>query len=88
MAYLACLVLRYHFWTFQALIHNVEDGDVDKYTEEIQNYDSISRKFLRNSFKAAVETELAISWLLSGLDSWYTTLLLRVKKQISASDLL
>jgi len=49
----------------KALIHNVEDGDVDKYTEEIQNYDSISR-----------------------LDSWYTTLLLRVKKQISASDLL
>ena len=50
---------------FQALIVNVEDGDVDKYTEEIQSYDSISR-----------------------LDSWYTTLLLRVKKQISASDLL
>merc|ERR1712025_885404 len=40
----------------KALIHNVEDGDVDKYTEEIQNYDSISR-----------------------LDSWYATLLLRVK---------
>jgi len=47
------------------LIFNVEEGDVDKYTEEIQNYDSISR-----------------------LDSWYTTLLLKVKKQISASDLL
>ena len=50
-------------WTcvslFQALGKHLEDEDVEAFTNEVKNYDTISR-----------------------LDQWYTTMLLRIKKQI------
>merc|ERR1712165_330732 len=43
----------------KALVKHLEDEDVDAFTEEVKNYDQVSR-----------------------LDQWYTTILLRIKKQI------
>lgn len=46
------------------LIQQIEDQEIDGFTEEVKKYDQISR-----------------------LEPWYTTLLLRIKKQISEDDL-
>ncbi|XP_028138843.1 alpha-soluble NSF attachment protein [Diabrotica virgifera virgifera] len=46
----------------KTLIENIEEQNVDGYTEAVKDYDSISR-----------------------LDQWYTTILLRIKKQVSES---
>jgi alpha-soluble NSF attachment protein len=43
----------------KALVKHLEDEDVDAFTEEVKNFDQVSR-----------------------LDQWYTTILLRIKKQI------
>ena len=45
---------------FQSLIENLEEQNIENYTEVVKEYDSISR-----------------------LDQWYTTMLLRIKKQIN-----
>ena len=47
------------FYIQKALVKHLEDEDVDAFTEEVKNYDQVSR-----------------------LDQWYTTILLRIKKQI------
>jgi len=50
----------------KALVKHLEDEDVDAFTEEVKNFDQVSR-----------------------LDQWYTTILLRIKKNMgSGNDLL
>lgn len=46
------------FSSFQSLIEHLEEQDIEKFTETVKDFDSISR-----------------------LDQWYTTILLRIKKQ-------
>lgn len=52
------------FTFFQSLISAINEEDIDKFTDTVKDYDSISR-----------------------LDQWTTTMLLRVKKNISGEDL-
>ena len=47
----------------KSLTQEIENQDVEAFTEAVKQYDSISR-----------------------LDSWHTTLLLKVKKQLGESD--
>ena len=47
----------------KTLTQEIENQDVEAFTEAVKQYDSISR-----------------------LDSWHTTLLLKVKKQLGESD--
>jgi len=47
----------------QTLVSEIENADVEAFTEAVKAYDSISR-----------------------LDTWYTTMLLRVKKAMSEPD--
>jgi len=49
--------------SIKTLVAEIENADVEAFTEAVKSYDSISR-----------------------LDTWYTTMLLRVKKAMSEPD--